>query len=186
MVIRMDINEVKSGLSYNEKKLLLALDKNGGHGSPQQMIDAGDFSLEVEIMGSASWLESKGLAKITESSEKFFELTDPESLRNGLPERIALTLLNAHNGTMTIPQLASEMGNGEDNIAVGWLMRKKLVTMQQVEGEKALVLTESGKKAVSSVMPDEELISRMLKGPVAEKDADKGIIKDLKLSLIHI
>ena len=180
MVIRMDMNEVTSGLSYNEKKLLLALDKNGGNGSPQQMIDVGGFSLEVEVMGSASWLESKGLAKIAESSEKFFELTDPESLKNGLPERIALTVINKHDGRIALSQLASEMGNGEDNIAVGWLMRKKLATMQQADGEKELVLTDLGQKTVSSQMPDEELISRMLKGPVAEKDADKGVIKDLK------
>ncbi len=144
MVIRMDMNEVTSGLSYNEKKLLLALDKNGGNGSPQQMIDVGGFSLEVEVMGSASWLESKGLAQIAESSEKFFELTDPESLKNGLPERIALTIISKHDGRIALSQLASEMGNGEDNIAVGWLMRKKLATMQQADGEKELVLTDLG------------------------------------------
>lgn len=176
----MDTNEVISGLSYNEKKLLLALDKNGGHGSPQRMIETGGFSLEVEVMGSASWLESKGLAKISESSDKFFELTDPGSLKNGLPERVALSIVDAHGGKISLSGLASEMGNGEDNIAVGWLMRKKLASMQQVGEEKVLVLTEYGKNMVSAEMPDEELISRMLKGPVIEKDADKAVIKDLK------
>ena len=62
MVSKMDMKELLEGLSYNEKRLLLALDKNGGRGSPADMIEKGGFGLEVEVMGSASWLASKGLA----------------------------------------------------------------------------------------------------------------------------
>ena len=42
---------ILEGLSYNEKRLLVALDEVGGSASPVQLIDAGKFDLEVEIMG---------------------------------------------------------------------------------------------------------------------------------------
>ena len=128
----MDMKELLEGLSYNEKRLLLALDKNNGRGSPADMIRIGGFGLEVEVMGSASWLASKGLAEISEESTKYFELTDPEASRKGLPERNALKVLDAHGGSITLTDFAAEM-NGEDNIAVGWLMRKKLASMQEGE-----------------------------------------------------
>ena len=72
MVITMEFSEILEGLSYNEKKLLLALDEKGGRTRIADLISDGTFSLEVEVMGAASWLESKGLAKLTEKSEKFF------------------------------------------------------------------------------------------------------------------
>ncbi|MBQ5482964.1 MAG: phenylalanine--tRNA ligase subunit alpha, partial [Candidatus Methanomethylophilus sp.] len=175
----MDMKELLEGLSYNEKRLLLALDKNNGRGSPADMIRIGGFGLEVEVMGSASWLASKGLAEISEESTKYFELTDPEASRRGLPERNALKVLDAHGGSITLTDFAAEM-NGKDNIAVGWLMRKKLASMQEVGGEKGLVLSDNGKAMLNAVMPDEELISRMLEAPVPEAEADAKIIKDLK------
>lgn len=179
MVIMMDMKEVLDGLSYNEKKLLLALDAAGGSGSPADLISRGDFSLEVEIMGSASWLASKGLAEIKESSERFYALTDPEESAKGLPERHALQAVDAAGGRLSIPDLAHAIP-GEDKIAVGWLMRKKLASMEDRDGVNFLVLTDAGRNALSARMPDELLIDAMLGGPVAEKDADPKVIKDLK------
>lgn len=180
MVIRMDMGELVSGLSYNEKKLLLALDRNGGRGSPADMIDRGGFSLEVEVMGAASWLASKGLAEIGEETARYYELSDPAEAEKGLPERKALSVIGSHGGKITMSGLASAMENGEDKIAVGWLMRKKLAVMQDIDGEKGLVLTPLGHEVLGRKMPDEELVSRMIEGPVPEKEADRGVIKDLK------
>ena len=179
MVITMNMKEVLDGLSYNEKKLLLALDRNGGRGSPADMIAGGDFSLEVEVMGSASWLASKGLAEIKESSERSYALTDPEASAKGLPERHALTAIDAAGGKMSIRDLAQAIP-GEDKIAVGWLMRKKLASMADEAGTNVLSLTDAGRKALTQQMPDEVLIAEMLKAPVSEKDADPKVVKDLK------
>ena len=65
------MNVIES-LSYNEKKLLLALEESGGVSSPERMISSGKFDLEVEVMGAASWLSNKGLATITEDQSKFY------------------------------------------------------------------------------------------------------------------
>ncbi len=178
MVIRMD-SELLSGLSYNEKRLLIALDKMGGKGTPEALVYEGGFSLEVEVMGSASWLQSKGLALIKEEVFRFYALTDPESLRNGLPERRALVAIDAAGGTMTLSALAEALP-GEDNIAVGWLMRKKLASMADTADGKAVVLNDAGKAALGSKMKDEELITRMLEAPVPEAEADPKVVKDLK------
>ena len=178
MVINLD-DSILSGLSYNEKRLLLALDRLGGTGTPQQLIAEGGFSLEVEVVGSASWLQSKGLAVMSETVSRSYALTDPESLRDGLPERRALKAIAAAGGSMSLTDLATAVP-GEDTIAVGWLMRKKLASMAGGDGAKTIVLNEAGKAMLSSVMPDEELVARMTEGPVPESEADPKAVKDLK------
>ena len=82
---------VVEGLSYNERKLLLALDAAGGKASSQKLIDDHGFSVEVEVMGAASWLESKGLAKISEEITMFYAAGGDSAVAEGLPERKALT-----------------------------------------------------------------------------------------------
>ena len=52
----MVAKEVIDGLSYNEKKLLLALAKAGGSAAPEDLVRGGAFSLGVEAMGAASRL----------------------------------------------------------------------------------------------------------------------------------
>ena len=94
----MEMSDVLEGLSYNEKRLLLALDEAGGKSTPADLIAAGKFDLEVEIMGSASWLASKGLAAIREETSKFYELSDPKIVSEGLPERRAITIINENGG----------------------------------------------------------------------------------------
>ena len=175
----MNMQEMLDGLSYNEKKLLLALDENGGRGTPAEMIGKGGFSLEVEVMGSASWLASKGLARIDEESSRYYVLGDQEIAKTGLPERRALEIINGNGGKITVSELAEALPR-DDKIAVGWLMRKKLATMADSENGKLLSLTDNGRSALSEKMPDETFIEKMAKAPVSEKDADPKIVKDLK------
>ena len=80
----MGIEEILEGLSYNEKRLLLALKGRGGAASPADLIADGAFNLEVEIMGAASWLESKGMARISETTERIYVLSDANAAQ-GLP-----------------------------------------------------------------------------------------------------
>lgn len=179
MVIPMGIEEILEGLSYNEKRLLIALKARGGTASPADLIADGAFGLEVEIMGAASWLESKGLARISESSEKFYVLMDP-SAAEGLPERVAITLISQAGGSMDMDALARGMDGGMDKVAVGWLKRKGLADIVKDGDRKTLVLTDKGRETLDSRMPDEELVARMAEGPVPEAEADAKVIKDLK------
>ncbi len=176
-MISMEFSEILEGLSYNEKKLLLALDGKGGSAKIADMVSDGDFSLEVEVMGAASWLESKGLAALSERSERFFVLAGdaPE-----LPERTALKAIDAAGGRMPMEALADAMPGGADRIAVGWLKRKGLADIAKEGDSKVLALTDRGREALAGKMPDEALIERLAVGPIPEGEADKAIIKDLK------
>ena len=176
-MISMELSEILEGLSYNEKKLLLVLDGKGGSAKIADMVSEGDFSLEVEVMGAASWLESKGLATLSERSEKFFALAGdvPE-----LPERVALKAIDAAGGSMLMEALADAMPGGADRIAVGWLKRKGLADISKDGGSKVLEITAKGREALSGKMPDEALIERLASGPIPEAEADKALIKDLK------
>lgn len=171
---------ILEGLSYNEKRLLLALADRGGSASPAEMIADGRFDLEVEIMGAASWLESKGMAVLKESSERFYILTDADIVDTGLPERVAIGCIDAAGGSMGMDELAEAMPGGADKIAVGWLKRKNLADIVKDGDAKRLVLTDNGRAMLSAEMPDEALLRRMADGPVPERDADPKVVKDLK------
>jgi len=115
--------EILEGLSYNEKRLLLAMDKIGGVSTPEELIANGSFALEVEVMGSASWLSTKGLMQMDEEQSVFYVLGDEKVAKDGLAERRAITIINDAGGRMDMSALAEAMPNGEDKIAVGWLKR---------------------------------------------------------------
>ena len=175
----MDISSVKDGLSYNERKLLMALDALKGTASPADMIKAGNFDLEVEVMGAASWLESKGLVKIKEDTQKFFEVSDRDAIRRGLPERRALMIIDASGGRIDLSVLSEKMPRGEDKIAVGWLKRKGLADIVTEGENKILALTDKGRYAVESKMDDETLLEKMMLSPLHVSNIAVNIIKDL-------
>ena len=170
--------EILEGLSYNEKRLLLALSARGGSASPADLVADGSFSLEVEVMGAASWLESKGLAGISESTVRYYVLADGAG--EGLPERVAMGLISANGGSMDMESLAAGMSGGMDKVAVGWLKRKGLADIVKEGDRKVLRLTDAARALESSRMPDEELLDRMAAGPVPESKADPKVVKDLK------
>ena len=96
----MNISEILEGLSYNERRLLLALESAGKSSSPADLIAEGGFELEVEVMGAASWLASKGLVVIDEDVSKFFVVSDRSVIENGLPERKAISAIDDAGGRM--------------------------------------------------------------------------------------
>jgi phenylalanyl-tRNA synthetase alpha chain len=174
----MEKSEVYEGLSFNEKRLLLLL-KDAGKCTPADLISSGKFELEVEVMGAASWLSAKGLAVIDETTSKHFVLVDKSVIEKGLQERRAINAIHAKGGTMSMSELASELPDGDDRIAIGWLRKKGLADIAKGE-QKIISLTSVGKETLNKKMPDEELLERMAVGAVHEKDCDKNIIKDLK------
>ena len=112
------------GLSHNEKRLLLALDERGGSATTADLVSGGAFSVEVEAMSAASWLESKGLAAISERSDRFYVLADGSAVSVGLPERVAITVIGDNGGSMPMADMEAAMPEGMGRIAVGWLKRK--------------------------------------------------------------
>ncbi|MCL1978696.1 MAG: phenylalanine--tRNA ligase subunit alpha [Methanomassiliicoccaceae archaeon] len=176
----MDVSSIVEGLSYNERRLLIALASFKGAASAADLIKSGDFELEVEIMGAASWLESKGLVKVDEKVRKFFEIADKGAVESGLPERRAMAIIDGSGGKMDMNTLSEKMPDGEDKIAVGWLKRKGLAEIISEGVTKNLILTVKGIALLTSKMEDETLLERMAMSPIHENDADPQTIKDLK------
>ena len=179
MVIQMD-KALLDGLSHNEKRLLLALDERGGSATTADLVSGGAFSVEVEAMSAASWLESKGLAAISERSDRFYVLADGSAVSVGLPERVAITVIGDNGGSMPMADMEAAMPEGMGRIAVGWLKRKGLADIRAEDGVKMMILTQAGRDMLGSRMPDEEFLARMAEAPVPESEADPKVIKDLK------
>lgn len=175
----MNRSEIRESLSFNEKRLLIALN-DLGRCSPADLIATERFTSEDEIMGAASWLASKGLAAIDESTSRSFVLADADAVKKGLSERRALTAINNAGGSMDLARLAAELPGGDDKIAIGWLRKKGLADITKTGEQRTISLTDAGKKALKKKMPDEELLERMFEAPVQERDADAALIKDLK------
>ncbi|NLL94869.1 MAG: phenylalanine--tRNA ligase subunit alpha [Thermoplasmatales archaeon] len=173
------VSETES-LSRNERKLLLLLDASGGRITPEKAIESGEFSLDVEVMGAASWLSSKGMAEIKETQTRFVVLSEgvPKDVR--LPERKAIEAIDSAGGSMPMPKLADAMPGGEDKIAIGWLKRKKLADMVKGADGTDIVLTDVGKAALGKEMPEEALLKKLAGGPVKEGDADPEAVKGLR------
>ncbi|MBR2254381.1 MAG: phenylalanine--tRNA ligase subunit alpha [Candidatus Methanomethylophilaceae archaeon] len=175
----MDFDSVMKDLSYNEKRLLVALRDAGGSASPEDLVKSDAFSLEVEAMGAASWLEAKGIVELEEDVSRFYVLGEVPEAKEGLPERVAVDIISKAGGSMTMAALADAMA-GRDKIAVGWLKRKGLADITSVDGAKTLVLTEKGRQVASAKMPEEEFIGRLATGPMLVEEADAAMVKDLK------
>jgi len=167
-------------LSHNEKRLLVALDESGGKDSPEGLISKGRFDVEVEVMGAASWLSTKGLLEIDESTTVFCELSNPDAVCNGLPERRAIDIIGRSSGRLEMSELGRLMPNNEDKIAVGWLKRKGLANIVSEGDGKYLVLTDAGTSALGRQMEDEMVLETLSKGMVQLKDLDPKLVKDLK------
>ncbi|MFA6803225.1 MAG: phenylalanine--tRNA ligase subunit alpha [Candidatus Methanomethylophilaceae archaeon] len=176
----MEMSEILRGLSYNEKRLLLALDRIDGTGTPDELEEVGKFDLEVEVMGSASWLSSKGLVIIDEVQSKYYVLADKEITVKGLPERRALSFIASRGGRAEMGELSAELPDGEDRIAVGWLKRKGLADIAKEGEKKILTLTDAGRKTLETKMSDEMLLDKLSSGPVSETEVDERTIRDLK------
>ena len=113
----MGIEEIIESLSYNEKKLLLALRDAGGVSKPSELIEKGVFGLEVEVMGAASWLTIKELAAVDEVQEAYYCIADVKVAEKGLFERRAVDAINKAGGKLSMAGLAEAMPNGDDKIA---------------------------------------------------------------------
>lgn len=175
----MSSSAVLEGLSHNEKRLLLALEREGGRSTPEKLLANSDFQLEVEIMNAASWLQSKGLLTIEESSERFYRVGDSRVVKEGLPERRALQIINENGGELELSKLSDVLGAESAKIAVGWLKRKGLAEIVMSGDSKSLRITEKGMRHLDTLTEDEELLKEMMKRPVSEREVPAKILKDL-------
>ena len=158
-------------LSINEVKLLKVL-KNGTL-SPEAASMESNLG-EKETMSAASWLRSKGLVKISESSTKFY-FTNEEGRRyaeQGLPERRAVEWLN-QAGESLLSELP--LHTDESKVVIGWLKRKKFAELKKTD--EGLKLIPTGNVDETS---DEPLLVSLSKSSISEREIDQDALNLLK------
>jgi len=176
----MDASEILTGLSANESKLLLALDRLNGKADPEQVFEAGGFAQMVEVMNAGSWLQSKGAVTVTEVARKVYSLKGREALERGLPERRAIQVLAEKGGEGEMGDLAAVLSKEEVSIALGWLRKKGLATIGKEGGRTVLRLTDHGRAALGRPTADEVLLEQLASGEMSEEVLDKDAIAALK------
>ena len=175
----MNASEIREGLSYQERKVLLMLQRLGSGASPEQVFEAGGFSHQAEVMNGASWLQSKGLILIKESPQKWFSLRNRDIISKGLPERRALLAIEKNGGSLNMGELESAVGKADVPVAIGWLRKKNLVKMEK-GAETIITLTEQGKAALQAEMEDEKVLKAMAQKDLSENEIAAEMVAQLK------
>ena len=170
----MDIDRTIKELSQNEKKVLLALKKLNGTGSPEDIFKNGDFDQEVEVANAASWLQSKKLVTIEDHITTVYSLgkEGKHFLEKGFPEKRALKALSERKGVLSLKDLSGVLDKNEVPIAIGWLKKNGWATIRK-EKETVLEITEKGKKECSEVSEDEKILNLLKENDRIEINKDK-------------
>jgi len=170
----MNIDRIIKELSQNEKKVLLALKKLNGTGSPEDIFENGDFEQDVEVANAASWLQSKKLVTIEDHITTVYSLgkEGKRFLEKGLPEKRALKALSERKGMISLKDISGVLEKNEVPIAIGWLKKNGWATIRK-EKETVLEITEKGKKECSEVSDDEKILNLLKENDSIEINKDK-------------
>jgi phenylalanyl-tRNA synthetase alpha chain len=128
-------------LTANEKRVLQALDEEGGRTRDPRTLSEKTGLNEDAAMQSAFMLAQKGLCEIKEVKNVYYRLTEEgkEYVEKGLPERRGLDLL-----PLPLQEFKKSFPDEKEaNIATNWLLRKGWARFAEKDGEK--VLTPTGK-----------------------------------------
>ncbi|MBE3121061.1 MAG: phenylalanine--tRNA ligase subunit alpha [Thermoplasmata archaeon] len=174
----MDVDKTIKELSLNEKKVLLALKKLHGKGSPEDIFKNGQFSQDVEVSNAASWLQSKKLIMMDNHIKTVYSLgkEGKRFVEKGLPEKRALKLLSDRKGTITLKDLSAVLDSDEISVAIGWLKTNGWASIRK-EKDTIIEMTDKGKKALCEVTDVEKLLRLLHEHP--EQEIEKDSIKPL-------
>lgn len=158
--LKLNLHATIDGLSFQEKKVLLALQELGGRAGISDL--AGHASLDQStIMRAVLALSEHGLIEVREKKSSK-AVTLPEGLeyaRDGLPERRMLVAL-ASCGPEAVNEVAARANLSEERkqIALAWLKRKGWAEFTKKDEKTVLAMTESGGEALSQKSADENLL----------------------------
>ena len=121
-------------LRENEQRTLLALEKLGGRGSIDRIMEASGLA-HAAVMRAALSLKAKKLAKIHEEKQTVIALRGEgkRHARKGLPERLLIQAITELGGEATVKEAVEKAGLEEKflTIALGWLRRKGWATVKK-------------------------------------------------------
>ncbi len=150
-------------LTVNEKRVLLALDREASREEDQRSLSEKTGINEDAVMQTAFMLAQKGLCEIRGERKVYHHLTEEgkEYAEKRLPERRGLDLL-------PLPLPLQEFKNSftdekEANISTNWLLKKGWAQIEEKEGEKFLSPTGNTSWGCLGYNADEEFL-RVVRG----------------------
>ena len=121
-------------LREHEQKTLLALQKLGGKGRIEQIVDVSGLA-HAGVMRATLTLTTKKLTRVHEKPQTIIKLNKEGKChaREGLPERRLIHALAKLGNEAPIDNVAREAGLEEKflTIALGWLHRKGWATLKK-------------------------------------------------------
>jgi phenylalanyl-tRNA synthetase alpha chain len=175
----MNAARILDGLSHQEKKVLLSLQGLSGSATPEQIFERGKFDQLVEVMNASSWLQSKGLIVIEEQAFKQYVINNRDVMVDGLPERQALRELSEAGGRLMLAELEEILGKETSGLAIGWLKRKALATIEKGPDGPTVTMTDTGQSFLYANMKDEFLLELLAGKDLLENE----IPEDLRPSI---
>ena len=161
-------------LRENEQKTLLALQKLGGRGHVDKIVEDSGL-VHAAVMRAALVLSTKNLLQISEQTQTIVVLSEEGKYhaKKGLPERRLINALIKLGGQDTVEEAVNKAVLEEKflTIALGWLNRKGWATL---EGKERLLKA----RAAPPVGIDEKLLNLLYtKGPKVVEDLEKELQK---------
>jgi phenylalanyl-tRNA synthetase alpha chain len=157
------LRSLVEGLSANERKLLLALQKPGEGVNVEAAAKEAGID-QSAVMRAGLSLAEKGFIGITEFDRSYISLTGEGEIyaREGMPERRMLTAL-AQRGPETLEGVATMAAIPREltQIALGWMKRKGWVEITKEVGRVKLDISKSGEDALGQKLADEILLEKL-------------------------
>ncbi len=155
----MDIRALIEGLHPLERKVAPFLEK----GLTLTELTKKTGLQEVEAMRALQWLENKGVLSIVSLDKEIAELdaNGKKYVMEGLPEKRLLFEIKPR--PLPVEDVMKKLGKEEAGIAIGILKQKAAI--QLVGGR--IGITEHGKQISEKSSLEEQLIKKLVHGPVA-------------------
>jgi len=166
---------VVAELREHEQRTLLALEKIGGRGSVDQIVEASGLA-HAAVMRAALTLAQKKLVTVHEQKRTVITLTQEGTLyaQRGLPERGTLEIAYEKGGEISISDIPHEVDipPGAVPVALAWLTQKNWAKINREKGTIAVTQTEK-----PPIGNDERLLEelRTKKGTAIAEELDKAL-----------
>jgi len=165
-------------LRENEQKTLLALEKLGGRGRVNQIIEISSLA-HAAVMRAALSLSTANWIQVHETRQTPITLSKEGKYyaKKGLPERRLIRALVKLGGAAAVKETLGEAVLEKKllTIALGWLHRKEWATVERRDDERVLLLNPS-MRGEPPLGIDEKLLSLLgEKGPLIVEDLSKEL-----------
>jgi phenylalanyl-tRNA synthetase alpha chain len=168
------LKRIKEEMHLYEKKVLKALEAEGGDASPERVLKLQNLAIKA-VMSAAGSLASKNIIIVHKDVDEILSLSTAGSnyAVEGLPERRILQALGKDKN-IHMKDLSSLSGidQSEVKIGIGWLLRKGWATLDKGE----VKITALGEESLEKDGSDEQLLFQL-------KDKGELNLQDLPTEL---